>query len=81
MSSPSAPLGDRPKAAMARRLETSCQWRRVTASYLPFSSRPIRGTCGVYRVNMRHGVSGVRIGRRHPHGTIFHDADQAICDW
>jgi hypothetical protein len=40
----------------------------------PVHRRPVRGTRGIYRVNMRHGVSRVRSGRRHTLGIIFHDA-------
>lgn len=41
----------------------------------PVHHRPVQGTRGVYRVNLRHGVSRLRSGRRHTLGIIFHDAE------
>lgn len=44
------------------------------AAIVPVRERPREGTRGVYRTQLRHGVSSVRAGRRHTLGLIFHDA-------
>jgi len=44
------------------------------AVIFPVHHRPVAGTRGTYRVNMRHGVSRLRGGQRHTVGIIFHDA-------
>ena len=44
------------------------------AVIFPVHHRPVQGSRGIYRVNMRHGVSRIRAGHRHTLGVIFHDA-------
>ena len=48
--------------------------RRGDAVIFAVHHRPVRGSRGFYRVNMRHGVSRIRSGHRHTLGVIFHDA-------
>jgi len=48
--------------------------RKGDGVIFPVHHRPVRGARGVYRVNMRHGVSRVRSGHRVTLGIIFHDA-------
>ncbi|GAA4339827.1 2OG-Fe(II) oxygenase [Variovorax defluvii] len=48
--------------------------RQGDAAVIAVHHRPVQGARGVYRVNLRHGVSRVRSGRRYTAGIIFHDA-------
>jgi uncharacterized protein len=45
------------------------------AVVFPVHHRPVSGARGIYRVNLRHGVSRLRGGHRHTLGIIFHDAE------
>lgn len=48
--------------------------RKGDAVAFAVSQRPVQGGRGVYRVNLRHGLSRLRSGQRHTLGIIFHDA-------
>jgi len=48
--------------------------RRGDGVVFAVHNRPVQGKRGVYRVNLRHGVSRIRSGHRHTLGIIFHDA-------
>ena len=48
--------------------------RQGDAVIFAVHNRPVKGTKGTYRVNLRHGVSRLLSGRRHTMGIIFHDA-------
>jgi len=48
--------------------------RQGEAVIFAVRERPVQGTRGAYRVNMRHGVSRLRSGERFTLGIIFHDA-------
>ncbi|MPW16475.1 proline hydroxylase [Paraburkholderia sp. CNPSo 3157] len=48
--------------------------RKGDAVLFAVHHRPVQGTRGAYRVNMRHGVSRLHAGHRHTLGIIFHDA-------
>ena len=47
---------------------------RGDAVIFPVRERPVAGSKGFYRAQMRHGVSRLRSGMRYTLGVIFHDA-------
>jgi hypothetical protein len=51
--------------------------RQGDAVVLALHHRPFQGAHGMYRVNLKHGVSRVRSGQRHALDIVFHDAPQA----
>jgi uncharacterized protein len=58
---------------MQSRAEVVPLWQGDAVAFA-VHNRPVRGSKGNYRVNLRHGVSRVRSGMRHTVGIIFHDA-------
>lgn len=48
--------------------------KRGDAVVFAVNRRPVQGTRGSYQVQLRHGVSRVRLGQRYTLGVIFHDA-------
>ncbi|NIJ64244.1 hypothetical protein FHR20_001175 [Sphingomonas leidyi] len=59
------------------RMQSRCEvvpLRQGDAVAFAVHNRPVQGTRGTYRVNLRHGVSRLRSGKRHTVGIIFHDA-------
>ncbi len=47
---------------------------RGEAVLFPVAERPVEGSRGAYRTQLRHGVSPLRSGHRKTLGVIFHDA-------
>jgi hypothetical protein len=64
-------IEQRPRA-QSRGIAISLQ--QGEALIFPNRYRPISGTRGSYRVNVRHGVSTITSGERYSLGIIFHDA-------
>jgi uncharacterized protein len=64
-------IEQRPRSQSAGAAITAGQGEMVI---FPNRVRPVAGSRGVYRVNVRHGVSRIHSGRRLTLGIIFHDA-------
>ncbi|QBD74530.1 prolyl 4-hydroxylase subunit alpha [Ktedonosporobacter rubrisoli] len=64
-------IEQRPRAQSIGRVITL---ERGSAMIFPTHHRPVAGTRGWYRANVRHGVSPVTGGMRYGMGIIFHDA-------
>jgi len=62
----------RPRAQSVREAITLDQGEVLI---FPNKHRPVEGTRGHYRVNVRHGVSPLRYGVRTALGSIFHDSE------
>lgn len=61
----------RPRAQSIARVVSGKQGALI---FFTTRSRPVRGSRGYYKVNVRHGVSPIRRGSRRTLGIIFHDA-------
>jgi hypothetical protein len=61
----------RPRMQSRAEVVSLCQGDAVVFAV---HNRPVQGSKGSYRVNLRHGLSRVRSGTRHTVGIIFHDA-------
>jgi uncharacterized protein len=59
---------------MQSRVEVVPLWQGDAVAFA-VHHRPVQGARGMYRVNLRHGVSRIRHGHRRTLGIIFHDAE------
>jgi hypothetical protein len=65
-------LEQQPRAQSRPRVITADQGQIIIFST---RYRPVKGSRGYYRVNLRHGVSVLHSGVRYTLGVIFHDAE------
>jgi hypothetical protein len=61
----------RPRAQSAAEVVAAEQGALI---FFTTRQRPVQGSRGYYRVNVRHGVSRVHSGERYTLGVVFHDA-------